>query len=130
MKATKENVDMMLDNYVKLQYKFININPPRITAVYEARYESYVPRKSDPTGYYNQRKFDTDKEIKELYSEISDVLNKMTREELLYYNDNLLGKKSEDLTAEKLGLSRKGLKPIRNSCILKLAMAFGIEELK
>lgn len=130
MELTKENVNMMLDNYIKLQYKYLNIIPPRITTSYEIRYDSFISKKSDPVGYYNERKFDTEKEVEYFYGEIRDVLQRMTSEELLYYNENLLRKKSEESTAEKLCLSRKGLKPIKNSCILKLAIAFGIEELK
>ncbi|HPE14786.1 MAG TPA: hypothetical protein PLT65_02990 [Bacilli bacterium] len=126
MELTKDNVNMMLDNYIKLQYKYLNIIPPRITASYEIRYDNFTRKKSDPVGYYNERKFDTENEVEYFYGEIKDVLLKMTNEELLYYNENLLRKKSEELTAEKLCLSRKVLKPFyKNILSLEMLDEFG-----
>lgn len=125
---TKMNVDDMVDNYLRLQYRYINIPMPRITTSYEIRYGSYVPTKSDPVGNYVARKFDTSDEVEEFYSEMVYVYDRMNQEEKLFFTEHLLNKKSEEYVAEKLGMSRKGLRPIKYSCIIKLAIAFGIEE--
>ena len=125
---TRENVNCMIDNYLKLQYKYINIQTPKITTNYEVRYECYVPKKTDPVGRYIERKFDAYNEVEEFYGEMTDVFARMNKDEKVFFTENLLNKKSEEYVAEKLGISRKGLKPIKYSCVIKLAIAFGIEE--
>lgn len=130
MILTKKKVFILLGEYIRLQYKYLEIIPPRITYNYEVKYDFKSHDREDNLSYYLDKKLQTENEIRVFYFEIQKVLKNMTREEILIFNDLLLKKKSEDSICEKLSLSRTGLRPIKNSCILKLAMAFNLEILK
>lgn len=123
----RKNVEKLLDEYARLNFKYINIKPPKITSNYEFRYESYVPRKADPVGNSVELKFDTELEVKQFYSQISDLVDLMSNDEFKFFTEILLGHKSEDYICEKMGISRTGLVPIKTSCVVKMAMAFKIE---
>lgn len=130
MSATRNNVEDLLGKYVSLQYKYLNITPPRITTNYEIRCESYSPTITDKVSYYVEKKFETEQEVKEFYQEIKIVLDNLTKDERIVLTQNLINMVSESITADFIGISRTGLKPIKQSCILKLALAFNIEVLK
>ena len=116
IEATEKRVVEMLNNYARLQYKYLNIIPPKITSNYQIRYESFGNVNTvDKISYYVQKKFDTELEVKEFYDEIAKVLYRMTREELIYFNDRLINYISEELIADKLQVSRKGLKKYKES---------------
>ena len=55
------------------------------------------------------------------------VIQRMSMYERIYYTELLINVKSERYTSDLIGVSRNGLKPIKNSCILKIALAFNKE---
>lgn len=131
MSETKKNVYKMLDKYISLQIKYFNLVPPRITSSYEVRYEnSSSTRRSDKVAYYVEKKFECEEQVNEFYKDVEALLQKMTKKEIIIFNHLLLKREVEDVVAERIDLSRKGMNPIKLSVILKVAIAFDIEVLK
>lgn len=127
IELTKNEVIKLINKYQKLKYKYINLPAPKITTNYEIRYECFLPYQKNNSVNIIDLKLDTEIEIKKFYSLILDVINKMNKKERTFFYEKLMNKKSEDYVAELLNISRKGLQPIKNSCIIKFALAFNIE---
>lgn len=125
---TEENVMKIMGDFFKAQYKFLGIKPPRMTSNYEVRFESFSSLTvKDCLGNYIANKLDTEEEIIIFYTIMADTIMRMNMDEKVYYTEYLLNGKSERFTAEKIGVSRNGIVPIKNSCIVKIALAFGKE---
>jgi len=58
---------------------------------------------------------------------INTLKNSFTEEELLFYEYCLATNHSEGDICIKMGISKTGLAPIKNSCILKFAFAFNLQ---
>ncbi len=131
LKETKNNVVNMLGKFISLQYKYINITPPKITSNYELRYESFSSCNTiDKIGYYIEKKYDTELKAKEFFEELGFVMNKLNHDELVVLKLYLINNQSETIVADFIGVSRTLFRNIKDSCILKLALAFNLEVLK
>lgn len=86
----------------------------------------FSPVRSNNGGFADSvnEAIDADRYVK-FYNPILDgVCKTLTRKEKVYYDYCLLNNYSEEFARRILnGLSKNGLKPIRNSCILKIALA-------
>lgn len=127
LEQIEKNVDDIMSNFFKAQYKYLGIDPPRMTTNYEISYSMITNISSDRIGKYIENKLDTEKDIQNFYSVMANAIQRMNMYERVYYTEFLLNGKSERYTAERIGVSRNGLIPIRNSCIVKIALAFGRE---
>ena len=124
---TEKNVNDIIMKFLKSQYKYLGIQPPRMTTNYEIVYAIVVNNCYDKVGKYVADKLDTKQDIINFYNVMAGAIERMNTYERVYYTEFLLNKKSERYTADRIGVSRNGMIPIRNSCILKIAMAFGKE---
>lgn len=70
---------------------------------------------------------DAEAMIKTMTPIINTLKNSFTEEELLFYEYCLATNHSEGDVCIKLGVSKTGLAPIKNSCILKFAIAFNLQ---
>ncbi len=128
LEKTEENVMQIMSNFFKAQYKFMKVLPPRMTSNYEVKFESHSSlRASDCLGNYVETKLDSEQEIMKFYHVMADTIMRMNIAEKVYYTEFLLNSRSERFTAERIGVSRNGIIPIKNSCIVKIALAFGKE---
>lgn len=127
IELTKNEVKKLINKYQKLKYKYINIPSPKITTNYEIKYECFTPCYKNNSYNVVDLKLDTEIEIKQFYSLILEAINQMNKKERIFFYEKLMNKKSEDYVAELLNISRKGLQPIKNSCIIKFALVFNIE---
>lgn len=86
----------------------------------------FSPVRSNNGGFADSvnEVIDADRFVK-FYNPILDgVCKTLTRKEKVYYDYCLLNNYSEEFARRMLnGLSKNGLKPIKNSCILKIALA-------
>ncbi len=130
MIKTKENVMLLLNEYVRLQCKYLEILPPKVTYNYEILGNYNKNHNFDKTTSYLDKKMETENEIKAFYFEIQKVLKNMTKREVIVFNYLLLKGNSEESVCEKIEISRTGLRPIKFSCILKIALAFNLEVAK
>ncbi len=125
---TEENVYKIMNNFFRSQYKYTNILPPRMTPNYEIKYEYLsLPSGTDKLGNYVCSRLDTEQEIIAFYNTMAGAISRMNMYEKVYYTELLLNGKSERYTADCIGVSRNGMTPIKNSCIMKIALAFGKE---
>lgn len=131
LEKTEENVIEIMNDFFKAQYQFMRISPPRMTSNYEVRFESLSSINfADCVGKYVETMLDSEQDIIKFYNIMANTITRMNIDEKVYYTEYLLNRKSEHYTAEKIGVSRKGMIPIKNSCIVKIALAFGKEEEK
>lgn len=125
---TEENVMQIMTDFFKAQYKFMKVSPPRMTSNYEVKFESFSTLNvSDCLGQYVETKLDSEQEIIKFYNVMTDTIKRLNIAEKVYYTEFLLNGRSERFTAERIGVSRNGIQPIKNSCIVKIALAFGKE---
>lgn len=93
----------------------------------------YVDKSSSHSdGVYGQidKLIDNERLYNEISYKLSIVNKKLTPEEKAYFSIIFRDMKSEYIASNIIGRSRNGLKPIRNSCALKVALAIGKEVLK
>lgn len=93
----------------------------------------YVDKSNNHSeGVYGKidRIIDEEREYNEISYKLSIVNKKMTAEEKAYFSIMFRDMKSEYYASCIIGRSRNGLKSIRNSCALKIALAFDKEVLK
>jgi hypothetical protein len=128
IKTKKKVDDEILYKYEEYIYKCHDICPPSVTQKFEVRYESFTKQFSDKIGDYVQRKLDLRKEADEFYSELTDAMNTLTKDELFYFKFYLRGV-SEEKICERLNTNKCSLKRIKMSAIIKIAMYFDIDVL-
>lgn len=124
---TEKNVVEIMNKFFKAQYKYFGIQPPRMTANYDIFYEMKTCTYTDKVGTVVADKLDSEQDIINFYNIMANAIKRMNTYERVYYTEMLLNRKSERYTADMIGVSRNGMIPIKNSCILKIAMAFSKE---
>ena len=125
----KKIVEKKVQKYLRSCFKFINLIPPKITANYEMRYEAFTPATKDTTGNYVSKKVDAEIEALEIYSIINQIWERLSYNERVYFTEVLLYKKSENYAIEQMNdITRHLFKQVKESCIIKVAMAFGEDE--
>jgi len=119
-----------------------------VTAYVEAKYNMLLPLKdvqasnpsnvpivdsidyADRVGDSVEFKCDNEIEARQLEADLEYAYEKMTIEEKLYWNIIVMNQRPSSVVEDALGLSKNGIKPIRESCIIKVGMLFGIAVLK
>lgn len=115
--------------YKKLKCKSFNEPQIKITT----RYKFIFVDESFPNNnqYTKLDKFIDDKtEYYKFSQQITKITELMTEEEKVYFAISLYNGKAESSSYKEIGCSNKGLIPIKNSCIVKIACAFDIEVYK
>ena len=93
------------------------------------RYEAFKSANKDTTGDYVSKKVDAEVEALEIYNIINQLWERLSYNERVYFTEVLLYKKSENYAIEHMkDITRHLLKQIKESCIIKIAMAFGEDE--
>lgn len=89
----------------------------------------FMPSRRNNGGFADNSnmRIDTEEELKKKIPVINAVIKSFTPEERKYYDFCLANNNSEEYLCNALNLSKTGLQPIKNSCILKIAFAFKIE---
>lgn len=123
---TKEKVDELLLKIEEYLYAYNEILPPKITPSYEIKYEMFTLNSSDPVGNYVAKKLDKLKEVDSFYNKLTEIMKKLTRDELIYFTDTYFRFIPENIIEQKLHKSSGGLRYIKHSCIIKVALHFGI----
>lgn len=123
--CTKEVLDK-INQYSVAQYEFPNIPKPKLTANYEIIYESLTPKKIDKVGKFVEMKLDKEKEIQDLYDDIVIGVHHLTSDEYVYLVECLLKGRSENFVIEKLDSTRFMFDRMKESFIVKMAIAFNV----
>lgn len=99
----------------------------RLTPNYEPIMESYSFHNSDPTSEVVRYTLDSEQEYNEFNATLKSLYDTMSKEEIAYINDCLICNKSEASLKEKFNLTRWGFNDIKNSSIIRFAIAFHLE---
>lgn len=126
VQKTKENVDELISKYKEAKYSYF-----ASTKALENISSCFKPKNiqtkiHDKIGENISKKIDSENFIKSYDEVLNPLLETLTHEEKKYYLHCLVSEKSEQTLADSLGISRTGLKNIKNNCILKIALTFQI----
>jgi hypothetical protein len=118
-----------MKKYRKLKQINYNEIPIKITSKYK-----YIYVDEGTRGINEYTKLDSyiddDTEYKKISKQICLITQNFSQEELVYYTICLYQQKSETRAFKEIGCSNYGLIPIKNSCIVKFAIALKIEVYK
>lgn len=127
MKQTKINVVKIIQNYKEMKAKFIYLATLHELGLTAYNIENVHNKISSGNNFTDKIdvKMDIENEL-QIKKSILDKLNSsFTENEKKYYDYCLQNNKSEERLRDRLGgLSKLGLLPIKNSCVLKIALAF------
>lgn len=128
IRRSYENLCEIVDQFIDLQCKYLNIMPPRITQDYKVVYTSY--KVADVVGNHVAKRLDTLDEIKRFYNQLARALSLLNHDEMVYFIQVLYGHNSESLCAEILNITTYKLKQIKESCVIKMTKALNNAVLK
>ena len=130
---TRENVEKLISTYKKSQFQYLvaenNLNNV-LSVCYEPKYNQQTNNVKDKLGDNVGIKCDSKTIIDYFDAIFNPLFEKFSKEEKKYYSLYLINGNSEQYVADSLGISRTGLIPIKQNCILKIALAFHIDILK
>ena len=114
--------------YNKLKNKCFGEAPIQITTKFDFVFTNKAPNSNIYSAI--DQYIDNCEEYYTKSQLITIVSKTMTIEERTYLTYCLLQGKSETKCAQRIGVSNKGLKSIKNSCIVRLSCAFNLEVMK
>lgn len=129
MVETAENVKKLVNEYKKARYMYFvsRENLERITTSFEPKYSQFTKSRKDTFGNSIATMIDSEETLNRFESVFNNLVTTFVNEEKKYYFYCLADNNSETYLAESLNISRNGLRPYKESCILKIALAFHIE---
>jgi hypothetical protein len=122
-------VKKLVNEYKKARYMYLvsRENLERVTTHLEPINSQFSKTRKDTFGNSIATMIDSEETLKNFELIFADLVNSFVLEEKKYYFSCLAGINSESYLAESLNMSRSGLKPYKESCIIKIALAFHIE---
>lgn len=125
---TKENVEVLISKYKEAKFCYFasKKNLETINCYYEPKYNQNNIRTIDKIGDNIEKKLDSQSFMENIDEILNPLLETLTYNEKKYYTYCLLNANSEQTVADVLKLSRTGLQPIKNNCILKFGLAFQV----
>lgn len=129
---TKENVDDLMSQYKTAKFEFLVSNSilEKVSSCYQPRYNQINTGINDKIGDNVSKKIDSKNLIEYFDAIFNPLFEILTSQERKYYSLCLINNNSEQTASDILGISRTGLQPIKQNCILKIALAFHIAVLK
>lgn len=133
MKHTKINVVKIIQSYKELKSKLIHLVALHDLGLTAHNFDTICNKSNSNVSFADKIdiKLDLEKKL-DFETAIFDKLNaSFTELEKKYFDYCLQNNKSEEQLLNNIGgLSKLGLLPIKNSCILKIALAFNVAVLK
>lgn len=125
--ACKDNVEQIIREYISAKYRYSHFNPDSIsTSKTESSSCDVSICYSDRVGNMVEFYIDNELEAIRIRKDIEYLKTKFTDMELDFFETVLLSKRPQSILEIKYGLSKAGLTPIRESCIVKSAMIFNV----
>lgn len=113
-------------NYKRLKCKCYNEPQIKVTTRYKYIFVDESPINNNKYTQLDEF-IDNKTEYKRISKQLTLVTELLTEEEKVYFTICLFYGKAESTAFKEIGCSNKGLIPIKNSCIVKIACAFDIE---
>ena len=114
----------------KARNRFLNGYHLRITANYTPKLSNYVPHKIDIIGDEVANKIDSEEAYNKFNIKLEKLLKIMSLPERAYITECLLSNEKEYVIKDKFVLTRRKFETIKDSSIVRLALAFCLEEYK
>lgn len=129
----KNAVEELITEYIRIKYAYSDIKlrgnefyNSSTGANYDYKPEMHTIGYSDRVGNKIAFKVDTENEVMELEYDFNEIVKSFTDIEKDYFNIVLMGQRSQKIIEDKYGLSKVGIIPAKQSCIVKIAMYFKI----
>lgn len=125
---TKENVENLISEYKEAKFSLFASTKAleTISMFYTPKFGKTINVAQDKIGDNVAKKIDSDNFIKSYDEVFNPLLETFSPDEKKYYLYCIANENSEQMLADLLGISRTGLQPIKNNCILKIGLAFQI----
>ena len=124
---TKNNLLDLIDYYFVYELEFHYISPPMITPSYEIRYDSNKEFTRDSkVEKYVISKITIEEDIIAFYNDLYTIYKRLNIDELKYFKQCYLKKKPEYIVMYEMNLNRRSFDKIKKSCVIKIALYFGI----
>ncbi len=131
--SCKENLEKIITEYIKAKYSYINIKKQgeeyynsSSGVNYDYRPECFTIKYSDRVANKIGFKIDNEREAIEVGYKINELYKKFTDGERDFFDIILLNGNAQKFVEDKYRLSKHGLEPIKQSCIVKSALHFGV----
>ena len=128
----KENLLKIIDAFIEAKYNMT-------LDIYDRNMSgcnfNNIPKNSNIHSRYSsidesvELVLDSEKDAIQLMEDLNYVKSRLTAEEKVYWNVVVIDRNSRTKAEEMLKLSRYGIKPIEDSCIIKATMILGISVL-
>lgn len=124
---SKMKLSELINNYLIYNIEYHYISPPQITPNYEIRYDSNKDFNAfSKIERYVINKISCEEEIKIFYNDIYKALKLLTIEELKYFKQHFINKRSEESIMLQMNINTRYYMKIKKSCIVKLCLYFKI----
>lgn len=128
--ATYLEVTKKIRQLKKARNIYINGIHLRLTSNYQPQLESYNFKPTDKVGNDVEYRLDSEQEYNEFNCHLEKLYKTMSKIEIAYINDCLLSNKSENFLKTKFNLTRKNFEDVKNSSIVRFALAFNLIKYK
>lgn len=125
---TKENVENLFFQYKEAKFTFFASEKAlkNISMNFNPKYNQNMITANDKVGDNVCKKVDSYNFIKSFDEVLNPLLEILSPHEKKYYLYCIANENSEQTVADIIGISRTGLQPIKNNCILKFGLAFQV----
>lgn len=125
---TKINVEDLVSEYKEAKFSLMASTKAleNISTYFTPKCSKTTNNSHDKIGDNVAKKIDSDTFIKSYDEVFKPLLETFSPDEKKYYLYCIANENSEQMLADSLGISRTGLQPIKNNCILKIGLAFQI----
>ena len=133
MVKTRENVISFMRKYKEARARYISaitFSERGLVSHIDVVKNSTSYRSNSGFTYNSDKKIDAEILLNSIIPLITKVKESFTREEREYYDYCLASNKSENNFCDMMNITKIGLLPIKNSCLLKIAFATNNEVLK
>ena len=130
-KEVEKRFKDLLKNIQEVQFKFLDLAVPNISQNYEIRYEKFTVNISDPTYNIAVKRIETRDELIKTYTILKKVYDQsLSYAEKVIFTDFFIINRSREVIEEKLHCGNERFYHIKNSCLIKFALALNWEGIK
>lgn len=137
IQACKEEVNSILTEYIRAKYAYFNVKKQgdSFYGLSSAKNQDLIVSKSNTNSndsVTNKVIYKIDNEIKaeQLKKDIEELYTKFTDQEKDFFDYVLLNGDAQRIVEDKYRITKSGLEPIKQSCIVKSALHFGVAIMK
>lgn len=129
-KETRLNVDVFMDDFNESFFKYINITPKSLCSKLKDVVVDFTKSNTSYIEQYVERKDEAEREYLEKLDNILNILDNLNAQEQYFIKGTYFHELSESAIRDKLQVSKNGMDHVKQSAIIKFALAFNLAEEK